>query len=387
MSGGRRLPVFLSVVNPPSKFDHTIGTSPFAAFRFAPLGGQPSEQVRSHRHVFLVLGKCEVSAVNQSSKSDHIAMSFWSSGSARSRLSTNRASPITPVARCRRCRFSILDSRAGRATCLGCQPTEQVRSRLLALHAARSSKLSSVSAVNQPSKSDHRRRAVGDEGARAVSALGCQPTEQVRSLDSTFVPPTGHGSERVSAVNQPSKSDHNQSIDRASAPALSPVSAVNQPSKSDHPMLLAIVASLAQVSAINQPSKSDHAARRASSSRSCPRSRSRLSTNRASPITRAPLRLGSGVPGLGCQPTEQVRSQLVARRRRSQQGVSAVNQPSKCVRQLVSAVNQPSKSDHPCGQPSEQVRSYVSACLSVVNPPSKSKSDHLSSASHRERAE
>ena len=108
-----------------------------------------------------------VSAVNRPSKYDHgvhgVEVDHARTHCPQSRSSTNRASTITP----RRIR-----------------PVHRVL----------------VSAVNQPSKYDHR---LGCRWAASTSSLGRQPTEQVRSL---FYAILDHP---VSAVNQPSKYDHN----------------------------------------------------------------------------------------------------------------------------------------------------------------------------------
>ena len=305
----------VSAVNQPSKYDRRA-----AARSFSCLGRQPTEQVRSPRRAS--------ENHKQSNESCLVA--------ALSRPSTNRASTIT----CRR---------------------EPLRSR------------AEVSAVNRPSKYDHLLPVEGHlpeqqrVGRDSSSRLSCAPSKPRTSNRRSRFPAVYD----VSAVNQPSKYDHER---RGQArPRSHRVSAVNQPSKYDRHVVINLEhdrsclgrqpteqvrsrrcsarARGSSVSAVNQPSKYDHS--RCDSSgrpsrslgrqpteqvrsqqfevRPRPHVESRPSTNRASTITardRARARRSSA--SLGRQPTEQVRSRRLAADAIARRGLG--RQPTEQVR-------------------------------------------------------
>ena len=163
------------------------------------LGRRPTEQVRSPS------ARSLVSAVNQPSKYDHAHddPTVWPS--------TNRASTITGL---------CLAVRLGR------QPTKQVRShaepprRSLPRESRPSTNRAStitrsgaiaapaelVSAVNQPSKYDHRQATV-----RSSTRTGSRPSTNRASTITGGTNDRAGRLRRVSAVNQPSKYDHRAS--------------------------------------------------------------------------------------------------------------------------------------------------------------------------------
>ena len=238
----------VSAVNQPSKYDHGDGAS------------------ARHRHAR------GVSAVNQPSKYDHKCLAVGVDDGGQSRPSTNRASTITADLRChtevsvvRRpavllvaggvsvvnqpSKYDHLDGKASTLTlsCLGRQPTEQVRSPAR----DRIRQRLAVSVVNQPSKYDH--GFGGGRGSWCCRGLGRQPTEQVRSRSAG---PRFDGVVGVSVVNQPSKYDHR--LAGWTLARMAPVSVVNQPSKYNHLLLHLDWQSYVVVSVVNQPSKYDH---------------------------------------------------------------------------------------------------------------------------------
>ena len=251
---------------------------------------------------------------------------------ARSRPSTNRASTITlgylqlqlawPASRPSTNRASTITSSSctcsSRSPSLGRQPTEQVRSQA---HDRRYVVSVRVSAVNQPSKYDHT-----DHGRHMVDRFAClgrQPTEQVRS-PATLVAGMGGLAESRPSTNRAS------TITRGDDGFVADVgvSAVNQPSKYDHEP----VADLSNSIIESRPSTNRASTiTRASNDRCSCAMESRPSTNRASTITlwsswthRGSGRLAVNQPSkydhaanwvrqspvacLGRQPTEQVRS-------------------------------------------------------------------------------
>ena len=181
----------------------------------------------------------------------------------------------------------------------GSRPSTNRASTITSSRSASSPDLDVVSAVNQPSKYDHARSSRG-RAARTTS-LGRQPTEQVRSL----APQEPQIGRTAGLGRQPTEQVRSLGIPTA-FDRLRLVSAVNQPSKYDHGRYLGVESTCRRVSAVNQPSKYDH-----------------LAENR--------WVAGSSICGLslGRQPTEQVRSPVELLCSGDQAAVSAVNQPSK----------------------------------------------------------
>ena len=288
-------------------------------------------------------------------------------GGHESRPSTNRASTITCGA----------SARAQGSSGLGRQPTEQVRSPsnftgyasggfgsrpstnrastiTVQLHRLRERRLR-VSAVNQPSKYDHRPTSPATRAA--ASGLGRQPTEQVQSRCGSVAPV-------VSPASRPS-------TNRASTITLN---AGHDDS--------------ARVSLGRQPTEQVRSPP-AGPLHQLGATQSRPSTNRTSTITFATRRGTRRKTCLGRQPTEQVRSRAAATRSSSSSGSSrpSTNRASTITcsppRRRAGVVREPvwpSTNRASTITPEEIRRGGIAPRVSAVNQPSKYDHDLLADA-------